>query len=125
MSLFKMDQASISILMVILIVPNTVMSHFPCPGPGFYPDPASCTSFYRCVDYQTSYQFLCPAGTRYDQALGMCNHQQLVKCYLSSASTTQTLLVTSITQSSSEASVTQTLTTKVSTRFPPRETTST
>merc|ERR1719347_378515 len=28
----------------------------------------------------TSYEFSCPAGTRYDQALSMCNHQDLVPC---------------------------------------------
>jgi len=56
-----------------------VLNNFQCPGSGFYPSPSSCTIFYRCVGI-TSYQFLCPAGTRYDPVLTMCNHQDLVPC---------------------------------------------
>ena len=45
---------------------------------GFYPDPADCSTFYRCTDlwnngqYQ-QYIFMCPAGTVFDDDLDVCN----------------------------------------------------
>ena len=62
-------------LLSVLIFTKVTTSKFLCPGTGFYPDPASCTSFYRCVDLDTSYKYLCPAGTRYDPTLSNCNHE--------------------------------------------------
>jgi len=116
-----------SILLLLLIVP-IVCSHYPCPSPGFYPDPESCTSFYRCVDHKTSYLFVCPTGTRYDQFLGMCNHEQLVKCEVATTTTTTSIPTPTITtessqtSSASEASLTQTSTVKPSTLFPMTQT---
>jgi len=71
-------------MLLLLLLFSTVVSRteLACSGAGFYPDPASCTSFYRCVDAHTRYQFVCAAGTKYDQTLGMCNHDQLVQCHV-------------------------------------------
>ena len=50
---------------------------FSCPGPGFWADPSSCTSFYRCVTPFIVYKYVCPPGTRYDARVHNCNHNFL------------------------------------------------
>jgi len=68
--------------LVFLLAKIISSTNFPCPGGGFYPDPTSCNSFYRCVD-KTSYKYLCPSGTRYDPELSICNHEALTpSCHL-------------------------------------------
>jgi len=50
-----------------------------CEGVGYYPDPADCSTFYRCTDpwqsglYQ-KYMFQCAPGTVFDQRISVCNH---------------------------------------------------
>ena len=36
----------------------------PCSSPGYFPDPSSCSAFYRCTGPATGHRYLCPAGTR-------------------------------------------------------------
>merc|ERR1712106_366590 len=62
-------------LLPILLLMNPTTTKFSCPGAGFYADPLSCISFYRCLDRQTSYKYQCPSGTRYDPRLRNCNHE--------------------------------------------------
>ena len=50
---------------------------FSCPGPGFWPDPTTCTAFYRCLTPAVVYRYLCPPGTRYDPRVHNCNHNFL------------------------------------------------
>lgn len=71
------------ILAIFPMLPS--FGNFVCPGSGFFPDPSTCSAFYRCVDLTTSFQFVCPAGTLYDQELMMCNHKELVTCTLKDA----------------------------------------
>ena len=68
----------LALILLSLINVSTTTTRFSCPGQGYYPDPTSCTSFYRCVDLETSYKYLCPGGTRYDPAMRVCNHEALV-----------------------------------------------
>merc|ERR1719310_2168805 len=75
-----------SILLVFFLVDQRICL-FSCPSTGYFPDPNSCTSFYRCLDDQTSHKYLCPFGTRYDTNLKICNHEELVPtCNLGSTS---------------------------------------
>jgi len=57
------------------------------PCPGLYPHPETCHQFYQCDLYQ-SYLFTCPQGTLFDSTLGLCNHEYLVSCSVSSSSST-------------------------------------
>lgn len=40
---------------------------------GYFPDPVSCSYFYRCV-YGIAYHFTCPTGTLWDDAVLTCNY---------------------------------------------------
>jgi len=62
-------------LVVILNIATLSTNNFICPSPGYHPDPNSCTSFFRCVDFKTNFKYLCPAGTIYDANMRMCNHE--------------------------------------------------
>ncbi|XP_023325421.1 uncharacterized protein LOC111699088 [Eurytemora carolleeae] len=56
---------------------------FVCPGEGYFPDPESCTSFYRCLNRSTSYKYQCPLGTVYDPNVSNCNHAFLAPpCFI-------------------------------------------
>jgi len=57
------------------------------PCPGLYPHPENCHQFYQCDLYQ-NYLFTCPQGTLFDSTLGLCNHEYLVSCSVSSSSST-------------------------------------
>ncbi|CAL8137145.1 unnamed protein product [Orchesella dallaii] len=53
-----------------------------CPGDGFFPDPRSCTKFYRCVETYAlffAYEFECPQQTVFDPDLQVCNHPYAVR----------------------------------------------
>ena len=53
----------LSLPVLLATVPGTSGGpEFQCPGPGFYPDPYSCTAFYRCINRFMNYRYLCPAG---------------------------------------------------------------
>lgn len=67
----------VTIITLYLNIPSTSSSGFSCPGVGFYPDPASCEAFYRCLDQNTAYRYICPPGTRFDLTLRNCNHAHL------------------------------------------------
>lgn len=48
-----------------------------CVAEGFYGDPADCTKFYRCVDFDgtlTRFDFACGPGTLYHEELITCVH---------------------------------------------------
>lgn len=53
-----------------------------CTSAGFFREPSDCTRFYRCTDpwgagnYQ-KFPFECPAGTVFDELVGVCNWPQL------------------------------------------------
>lgn len=51
-------------LITIIIIISTVSAQFSCPGPGFWPDPGSCTAFYQCQPPNRVYKYICPPGTR-------------------------------------------------------------
>jgi len=56
-----------------------------CPSLGFFPNPASCEKFYRCVDMWgigslDRVDFDCPPGTSFDSKLLYCNWPMLVDC---------------------------------------------
>lgn len=52
-------------------------------SPGFYRDPQSCTSFYRCIPSSAvSFFFNCPANLLYNHDLTMCDWPQNVYCPL-------------------------------------------
>lgn len=65
----------LTLLFSLARLATSTSTSFSCPGQGFYPDPSSCTSFYRCVDLERSYKYYCPSGTRYDPSLSNCNHE--------------------------------------------------
>lgn len=47
----------------------------------FYPDPESCSRFYRCVN-QHAFHYTCPANLYYNPALKLCDWKQNVDCKL-------------------------------------------
>ena len=53
-----------------------------CTTEGFFRNPTDCTKFYRCVDLWqngrelTIYNFDCPQGTVFDEAVSVCNWPQ-------------------------------------------------
>ena len=52
-------------LLLLLLLAPASWAVFPCPGPGTWPDPASCTAFYQClVAPHRVHKYLCPPGTR-------------------------------------------------------------
>eukprot|EP00090_Calanus_glacialis_P005467 TRINITY_DN14226_c0_g1_i5.p1 TRINITY_DN14226_c0_g1~~TRINITY_DN14226_c0_g1_i5.p1 ORF type:complete len:352 (-),score=73.41 TRINITY_DN14226_c0_g1_i5:76-1131(-) len=69
-------QPSVWLVFLFQII-SIVSSTFICPGLGFYPDPSSCTAFYRCISLDMSYHYICPLGTRYDLAVKNCNHNHI------------------------------------------------
>jgi len=70
-------------LPVLLAAQCSAGPEFKCPGPGFFADPKSCTAFYRCLNKNMNYRYICPAGTRYDPRVSNCNHNFLVPaCHL-------------------------------------------
>ena len=71
-------RASRNLTLACLIFLSPIVSPtFVCPGLGFYPDPTSCTAFYRCISLQMSYRYICPLGTSYDPTVRNCNHNEL------------------------------------------------
>ena len=55
-----------------------------CPREGFFAFPGDCTRFYRCVasfdaSGFTVFQFACPPGTLFDEAVQVCNHPWAVR----------------------------------------------
>ncbi|CAG0915908.1 unnamed protein product [Notodromas monacha] len=57
-----------------------IKPHITCTAPGFYPNPGSCTKFYRCVDWNNDgsnfgfFQFTCGPGTMFNDELDTCTH---------------------------------------------------
>lgn len=88
----------------MLVIARLVHAKFKCPSLGFFPDPLTCTAFYRCVDLETSHKYICPLGTRFDPTLSNCNHAHLAPdCHLDSptpTTATQTIPTTSQTTKS-------------------------
>lgn len=63
---------------VVLLLATAAKAQHVCAGVGFYPDPADCSTFYRCTDLWNNgvfqqYTFMCPAGTVFDDVLDVCN----------------------------------------------------
>ena len=60
-----MLQLASPLLLLLLLLATASWALFPCPGPGTWPDPASCTAFYQClVAPHRVHKYLCPPGTR-------------------------------------------------------------
>lgn len=63
-------------------IPTSGMIGQDCTSAGFFREPSDCTRFYRCTDpwgagnYQ-KFPFECPAGTVFDELVGVCNWPQL------------------------------------------------
>jgi len=65
-------------VVLALSLPIITEAQFQCSGVGYYPDPDSCTNFYRCTDLYgngllQTYMFQCPDGTVFDDNLDVCN----------------------------------------------------
>jgi len=65
------------VIAVALLAASCSGLRFKCPRPGYFQDPTSCTAFYRCMDNNMSYKYICPLGTRYDPSVSNCNHDAL------------------------------------------------
>jgi hypothetical protein len=53
---------------------------FSCPGAGLFADPASCSSYYECVDSETFYNRACPSGLHFNPAITNCDWPDSAKC---------------------------------------------
>lgn len=74
---FKLFNVTFSILAEIDDLEDDI-----CPSEGFFPDPRSCTKFYRCVEtfhFYYAYEFNCPQGTVFDPDIKVCNHPYAVR----------------------------------------------
>lgn len=52
-----------------------------CRDEGFAPDPASCSSFYRCTE-EFAYKFSCPGGLLWNHDQSSCDWPRSVQCVL-------------------------------------------
>lgn len=71
------------ILAAFLALQMKLSSGQTCTQEGFFRNPDDCSKFYRCVDLWqngrglTIYNFDCPVGTVFDEAVSVCNWPQL------------------------------------------------
>merc|ERR1719210_483539 len=79
-----------SMRLLLLVVLVGAARGWECPGPGLHPAPGSCSTFYQCSAHLSAHLLTCPAGTLYDETLGLCNHQHLVTCEDTATATTTT-----------------------------------
>ena len=97
-----------TLLLLLVLVPGHAHR---CPG--YHAHPEDCAQFYRCDARGSTHLFRCPAGTRFDPSLGLCNHQHLVMC--DQTSKVQIPTATARIPTSSTMSSTATVTTMSST----------